>query len=84
MDINSTLKLSLSVEDAKTFVTRAMASFLRDKYGINANEEDIKVSFASTMYYGNYDNGPGTPMFNGLEVTINQALPSPRAPYQDR
>lgn len=84
MDIKSKLTLSLSTADATTFVTNALVDFLRETYGIHAKAEDIKVSFGTTMDYGPYDRGSGSPVFSGLNVTVEQATPVKRGAYADR
>lgn len=84
MDINSKLTLQLSSKDAAAFVTNAMVEFLRSTYGIAAKPEDIKVNFGATIDYGPMDRGSGTPTFNGITVTVNQATPMRRGSYQDR
>lgn len=75
--ISSKLSLSFSVKDSEALFKRAVASYIRTHYGIEADESLIQVDFKATRGYDQTDrNAHGSPEFAGAEVTITQAAPN--------
>lgn len=85
MDIKSKISVTISPTDAAALFKTAVMDHLQSQFGISADDKNVEVQFKATMQYDQYDCGPGSPEFSGVEVTIDQEPPTQkRCPRYDR
>lgn len=67
MSIKVTKTLNLSPEKVAEILKAAYAK----KQGIDP--ADVKVTFGATTSYDQFDRGPGSPVFSGATITIEDS-----------